>query len=101
MTRNEAIVKALLARGEREITPRHKVTRWRVFTRRYYGSRDAVTGILKPVPSQVYSYWFVSHNGLSMRVQHTFMVTEPKVKAAAVVKSAVIGLLVAEGRTIK
>lgn len=81
-TINEAIVAALEARGERDIT-NGSASKFRKFTRRYAGLR--ICGHLKPAAvMDKPTFWFVSRNG-SLRVGFT---SSSSRKAKAEVKSA-------------
>lgn len=94
MKKSEAIVKALLARGEREVT-RGSAQRFRKFTRRYMGARDGDGNLqeAKPVPlvhghgREV--FWFVSPHG-SLR-------SGPTSAESRRVKDSVRDILIKEG----
>lgn len=68
MRATDALIKALLARGEREVTL-GSASKFRKFTRTWLGQRSAGDS-LRPVVEQG-TFWFVSvHNG-SLRVGST------------------------------
>jgi hypothetical protein len=88
MTRAEAIVKALATRGETEVT-HGSATKFRKFTRRYAGRRDADGTLVRVASSE--TFWFVSGYG-SLRVG----VTSTGSRRA---KPEIVNLLIEEGRS--
>ena len=80
MKHSESIIKALLGRGEREVTMQ-SASKFRKFTRTWMGMRDS-TGALRPVnPAHIVtgSFWFVSTLNGSLRAGAT-STTSRKVK---------------------
>jgi hypothetical protein len=63
MRQNERIIKALLARGERELSIPN-VYKWRVFTRTVHRN---LNGELQPVVIPGY-HWYVSKTGHALRM---------------------------------
>lgn len=89
LTQLEAIRKALLARGEREVTLQN-VIKWHVFTRTWMGLRDAHSAL---VPNCGAKYWLLGCKQGNLRLgdsSGTSRRTNKTVHAA----------LVAEGRAL-
>lgn len=88
MRQSEAIIKALTARGEAEVTMAG-ASKFRKFSRKYRGLRDE-QGALVPVGTVITeSFWFVSRNG-SLR-------SGPTSAKSRLVKSEVKAAIVKEG----
>lgn len=88
MNRVDAIVKALIARGEIEVTL-NSAQRFRKFTRRYAGRRNADGSLNQTVNAE--SFWYVSKRNGSLRVGVTSAVSKR-------VKLEITDLLIKEGK---